>query len=379
MDESKTTEKELQADGPHKISKSDNNSEDSAMSPQQSSPEKDPEHNDDDGWLDILGNGQLKKKVIQKGKENVKPHKGDICTIKMSGVLDDNTVVEDYDNLTIQIGDLEVVQGLDLTIILMELDEITQILVHPRFAYGSQGKESIPPNANITYTVELKMIEDEPEMETLSIEQRKKIGNRKRERGNWWFIRKDLSFAIQCYRRALQYLQLDNNTNWNSNEETHPVTDKELQALLDDSIKVYNNLAAALIETESYHQALEYVDLVLKYQPTNTKALFRKGKILKIKGEYAKAYMAFVEANKLEPDIKSIRAELISLKGKISKENKKEKYLYARMLGVNKDTDKLSNNTNIEDKRKIAKGILWTLLGASAAVIGGILVHRFVS
>lgn len=30
--------------------------------------------------------------------------------------------------------------------------------------------------------------------------------NRKRERGNWWYVRGDNTLAIQCYRRALDYL-----------------------------------------------------------------------------------------------------------------------------------------------------------------------------
>jgi len=106
------------------------------------------------------------------------------------------------------------------------------------------------------------------------------LSNKKRERGNWWFIRKDLSFAIQCYRRALHYLDtisLNDATKLNENEETVPVTETELQDLLNDCIKVYNNLAAALIETEAYQSALENVDIVLKHQPKNTKALYRKG------------------------------------------------------------------------------------------------------
>jgi len=67
-------------------------------------------------------------------------------------------------------------QGLDLTIVLMELGEVAEIKVNPRFAYGIRGNELIPPNATITYTVELKAIEDEPEIETLSINQRRELG-----------------------------------------------------------------------------------------------------------------------------------------------------------------------------------------------------------
>ncbi|XP_012064601.1 PREDICTED: peptidyl-prolyl cis-trans isomerase FKBP8 [Atta cephalotes] len=329
-------------------------------------------------WLDIIGNGQLMKKVIKKGTKDVKPIQKDICTLKFTGMLDDGTVVEDQDNISIQLGDFEVIQGLDLTIVLMELGEIAEIKINPRFAYGTRGEGSVPPNATITYIVELKAIEDNPDIESLSVKERRELGNKKRQRGNWWFVRKELNFAIQCYRRASEYLQIDG-MNWNEeNEESGPITDSQLQELLDDCIKVYNNLAAALIEIGSYNTALENVERVLKYQPKNSKALFRKGRILKAKGNYGKAYMAFLEVQKIDPDIKSLQTELMTLKEIILKQTEKEKHLYAKMLGINKETDKSSKNIKVEEKSKLAKGILWTAIGASAAVIG-ILVHRFVS
>ncbi|XP_018372055.1 PREDICTED: peptidyl-prolyl cis-trans isomerase FKBP8-like isoform X2 [Trachymyrmex cornetzi] len=329
-------------------------------------------------WLDIIGNGQLMKKIIKKGTKDVKPIQKDVCTLTFTGVLDDGIVVEDQDNVSIQLGDFEVVQGLDLTIVLMELGEIAEIKIDPRFAYGTRGEGSIPPNATITYTVELKAIEDSPDIESLSVKERRELGNKKRQRGNWWFVRKELNFAIQCYQRASEYLQIDG-MNWNEeNEESGPITDSQLQGLLDDCIKVYNNLAAALIEMGSYNTALENIERVLKYQPKNLKALFRKGRILKAKGNYGKAYMAFLEVQKIDPDVKSLQTELMTLKEIILKQTEKEKHLYAKMLGINKETDKSSKNIKVEEKSKLAKGILWTAIGASAAVIG-ILVHRFVS
>ncbi|TGZ48284.1 Peptidylprolyl isomerase [Temnothorax longispinosus] len=286
---------------------------------------------EDEQWLDILGNGQLKKRVVKKGEQNVKPQRGDICTVTIMGVLDSGKVVEEHVDKQIQTGDMEVVQGLDLTIVLMELGEIAVVVVDPRFAYGTRGTASIPSNATITYTVELKEIKEEPEIETLSINQRREIGS-----------------------------------------------DTELQALLDDCVKVYNTLAAALRETDAYNTALENVNKVLKYQPNNTKALYRKGKIFKIQGHYGKAYLTFLEALKINPELWSVKLELASLKEKMAKQNEKEKSLYAKMLGINKESDKPSKDVKVEDKSKIAKGILWTLLGASAVVVG-MLVHRFAS
>lgn len=67
-------------------------------------------------WIDILGNGQLKKKVVKQGKSGTRPNRSDICTIKMVGKLKDNTIVEKYENLKIQLGDVEVIQVLCTTL-----------------------------------------------------------------------------------------------------------------------------------------------------------------------------------------------------------------------------------------------------------------------
>lgn len=64
--------------------------------------------------------------------------------------------------------------------------------------------------------------------------------------------------------------------------EVEDTTDAELQALLEDRMKVYNNLAAAQMKTQAYDAALKSVESVLSCQPQNVKALFRKGSITNI-------------------------------------------------------------------------------------------------
>lgn len=65
-----------------------------------------------DEWVDILGNGQLKKKIIKKGKDGTRPNRGEICTLNITGKLEDSNIVEEYENLVIQLGDMEVIQVL---------------------------------------------------------------------------------------------------------------------------------------------------------------------------------------------------------------------------------------------------------------------------
>lgn len=57
-------------------------------------------------------------------------------------------------------------------------------------------------------------------------------------------------------------------------------TNAELQELLEDRMKVYNNLALAQLKIAAYDAALKSVEHVLQCQPNNAKALFRKGKVV---------------------------------------------------------------------------------------------------
>lgn len=72
---------------------------------------------------------------------------------------------------------LQVIQGLDFTLPLMDLEEEAEVKVGPRFAFGSEGRApDIPPDATLYYTVTLVSAEPEPLIETLPLKQRKEIG-----------------------------------------------------------------------------------------------------------------------------------------------------------------------------------------------------------
>lgn len=59
----------------------------------------------------------------------------------------------------------------------MDVGEISQLEVAPRFAYGKLGNgKDIPPDATILYTVELISVNHEKDLEDTSIDERLKIG-----------------------------------------------------------------------------------------------------------------------------------------------------------------------------------------------------------
>lgn len=56
-------------------------------------------------------------------------------------------------------------------------------------------------------------------------------------------------------------------------------SNSDLQTLLDDRLIVYNNLAMAQIKISAFDAALKSVENVLRCQPGNSKALYRKGRV----------------------------------------------------------------------------------------------------
>ncbi|XP_011312767.1 peptidyl-prolyl cis-trans isomerase FKBP8 [Fopius arisanus] len=324
-------------------------------------------------WMDILGNGELRKKTLTKGTNNTRPQRNDICTIDIVGRLEDGTEVECLPDFVVQLGDVELIQGLDLAVALMDVGEVAQIEISPRFAYGDLGKKpDIPPGATLHYNITLKAVEMEPIVEEMGFTQRREFGNKKRERGNWWFARNEPTLAIQCYRRALDFLQSSGDDHKKKPEDI--MTDSQLQILLEDRTKVYNNLAAAQIKTEAYGAALESVNNVLRADPQNIKALFRKGRILHKKGEHANAISVLQHAMKLDPNSSEIIRELSILKEKITKYLSHEKNLYRKMIGNPKDSTPASKKT-ISPSKTTGK-LTWSLVGGTIAAIASVIVYR---
>jgi len=336
----------------------------------ETSPSSDTEQNDsmmDGAWADILGSGQLKKKTLQHGKPNSRPVSSAICTVNISGQLSNGDTVDVHENFKFQLGDLEVIQGIDLIVALMDVGEISRIEIGPRFAYGSTGNgKDIPKESTILYTVELIAVEKEKDLEDHTLQERLKIGNLKRERGNYWYSRCDYPSSIQCYRRALEYLDTENETETDSPDK--------LQEILDDRLKVYNNMGAAQMKIEAYDAALKSVEHVLRCQKDNVKAIYRKAKILTELGKVREAIGLLERALHIDPSSKIIQQDLMRLQAKQKSDVAKERSLYKKMFQLNDPPSSASSN----EKPKIKLTVPWTLMiGAVTACVASYVTYRY--
>lgn len=312
-------------------------------------------------WLDVLGNGLLKKKTLVPGRgAESRPRKGQEVTVRLRAALEDGSVVEEDPGLTFTLGDCDVLQALDLCVQLLELGENALIVSDAKYCYGSHGRSpDIPPNAALTLEVELLEARDGPDLELLSGKEKAALANRKRERGNFYYQQADYVLAINSYDIALKVIGSSSKVDFSPEEEAE---------LLEVKVKCLNNLAASQLKLDHYEAALKSCNLVLEHQPGNIKALFRKGKVLAQQGEYREAIPILKAALKLEPSNKTIHAELSKLVKKHADQKTVETEMYRKMLG-----NPSAGSAPVKCKDKLPWSIPWKwLFGATAIALGGV-------
>nr|DBA26858.1 TPA: hypothetical protein GDO54_011064 [Pyxicephalus adspersus] len=111
-----------------------------------------------ESWVDILGSGALRKKVLIKCQEvKRRPVKGQDVTVKLKTSLEDGSVPEERDNLTFTLGDGDVMQSMDL----------------------KQGRNpDIPPNANLVPELSPLEVKDGPNLEPFTGQQKLHLANK---------------------------------------------------------------------------------------------------------------------------------------------------------------------------------------------------------
>ncbi|XP_037961794.2 peptidyl-prolyl cis-trans isomerase FKBP8 [Plutella xylostella] len=351
-------------------------------------------------WQDVLGSKAILKKQLKQGDESegLRPQRGDICRISYELKLRDGNqhVIEKRDQLKIYLGDNELLQGLDLALTLMYKGEECILQLAPRFGYGDTGLKAgeslgligdttgakydgpnIGPETWLEARLQLHDWSEEPDHETLSIAERMEIGIRRRSRGNWWYGRGDSTLAVQLYRRALDVLDESEGgiTSPTSSGEL-PSTSQALEALLDERLRVHNNMAAAQLKAGAYDAALQAVTRVLSCQPNNAKALFRKSRILSAMGRNSEALEAARKAAAAAPEDIGARKELQKCEQKANRDRSVERKLAKRMLGTQPQGK--GGEKAPEKKPSRSKVLVWGSLLLSLLVgVASVLVYRY--
>ncbi|CAL1284045.1 unnamed protein product [Larinioides sclopetarius] len=239
------------------------------------------------------------------------------------------------------LGDGKLLPGLEIGIQTMKKDELSRIMVNPKYAFGAMGcPPRIPPNAEILYEVEvLKFIpgKDVVEFEEMSPEERKKAPFEKiigvyhcdSQLANDLFRRKMFKPAIARYRRIVTLF-----------EEVSAANEEEDEQRKGYLLKLYLNLAQCYLNIQNPKKAIIYADLALKIDSGNPKGLYRMGKALYLTGSYERAENYLCKAKKHKPYEKCINEAIQELEKKRKSHLDWERMFCKRMLGSEEETQK---------------------------------------
>jgi len=337
---------------------------------------------DVDGWEDVLGSGRLKRRIATPGQGEEKPQRGNRVTVTLEERLkiqegtfnSSSDVVQEQHTLEFSLGESEVIQCLDLAVPLMSKGEVDHLEVEHSFAYGDQGDgQRLKGGQDLCVTVALVDWKDLGSVPDIPLEERAKIGNLKRERGNKWYSRGDYSLAVQCYRKATEYLddkQIEEDMEVPIDRFMLP---KDIQQLLEDRVKTFNNMAQAQMKLGAWDSSLASLRQVLRIQPNNEKALFRKSKILQEKCQLDEAIGILRRINRLYPNNKQSLTELTRLTTKVKASKTAEQNMSRKMLGLDKDSNATKGTSYFSKKIQI----MMAALGGLGALAGAYLVKQY--
>ncbi|XP_062857459.1 peptidyl-prolyl cis-trans isomerase FKBP3 isoform X2 [Trichomycterus rosablanca] len=122
---------------------------------------------------DVVDEGppRFTKAVLKKGDKTNFPKKGDAVSCWYTGTLEDGTVFDtniptarkkkQAKPLSFKVGTGKVIRGWDEGLLTMSKGETARLEIEPEWAYGKKGvpNAKIPPNAKLTFEVELVSID----------------------------------------------------------------------------------------------------------------------------------------------------------------------------------------------------------------------------
>lgn len=238
----------------------------------------------------------------------------------------------------------------------------------------------IPGRAKLIYRVTLDECGDPPCYETMPIEERFHISNRKRERGNFYFHRNEYQYALTCYTKGVEILLKKSQTPSVCSIESPLDSSSASFQSKDLEIKLKNNVAATQLKLEAFAAAAKTCDSVLQLDPTNRKALYRKGQALFGMGDFPEAMQAYEEALSLDPSSPLLRQSLNRAKMAWKSQRDRQIRALSRAFRVNgREGNKAPNFRDrlkgILSRYKIA--ISAVALAGLSVMIGGTLL-RFI-
>nr|XP_046251069.1 peptidyl-prolyl cis-trans isomerase FKBP4 [Scatophagus argus] len=268
--------------------------------------------------------GGIIRRIITKGQGYSKPNEGAAVEVTVEGSCEGR--VFDERELKFEIGDgesLGLPAGVEKAIMAMEQGEEALFTIKPKYGFGTAGnsKYNIPGGATLQYKIKLITFEKAKESWEMNTAEKLEQSSVVKEKGTQYFKEGKYKQASVQYKRIVSWLEHESGL---SEED-----EKKAKAL---RLAAHLNLAMCFLKLQEPNQALESCDKALELDPSNEKALFRRGEALCCMKEFDKARDDFQQVVQLYPTNKAAKSQVVLCQKRIKEQHEKDKLIYANMF-----------------------------------------------
>lgn len=284
--------------------------------------------------VNVLPTGQIKKLVIRNGY-GVRPDEGAQVKINYNAYIEyepqpfDSTYARNKPYF-FTIGEGEVLEGLEIAVLTMQLNEKSQFLIHPDLAYRASGLNRIPSNSHILFEIELILIRDNVANENEKSHKRSFIESSQLAMG--FLVKGGSCFRAQNYEGAIKEYRQGTNllerTLLDNYEEQ-----LECEELL---LRFYTNLLVCAVLCDLPKKGCIFAQSILELAKNNSvkinaKVYFNHAKCLRRLGNFGYAHRQLQIAKRLEPNNAEITKEIKELE-KAKKADKQRNATFGKAL-----------------------------------------------
>ncbi|XP_051155654.1 peptidyl-prolyl cis-trans isomerase FKBP4-like [Leptopilina boulardi] len=280
------------------------------------------------GWsgMDISPekDGSIEKIQLRKGIDMTSPNDGALVNVHLVGKCEDRLFEERDVQFNLGEGeDVGVVKGVELALEKLKNGETARLKIKSKYAFGKSGKSefNIPPDTDVVYEVELKSFEKTPDSWSMDNPQKIEQAKILKEKGTNYFKQNKFNIAIEMYRKINNYISYDKLFSDDSKIERDSIL-----------LATYLNLALCYLKIEQYNEAKEYCNKALEIDPSNEKALFRRGQAHLALASPEIAIKDFEQVVKIEPNNTAAVKQITACNNLKKKQLAAEKKLYSNIF-----------------------------------------------
>lgn len=281
----------------------------------------------EDVSLDKSGN--VMKKTIREGDGYDRPEEGAEVTVSCEAHDDDTgAVLFEEQSLVFHVANGRFCSALEETVLTMKKGEVCEVRCSTP-SVCTDVELTLRPGASaiVVFSLELKEFEKIalhglPDAERVArCAARKEVGAKFFKEGNWSRALKRYTYTATCLRYLDHWL------------------DAAAKAEALKLRRVSNaNAAACHLKLEAWQEASTSCGLVLKEEPDNVKALFRRGHARVELGEYREAYVDLRKVLELDRENREAARLLAKAKQFMKSEVANEKKMFSKMVAGSKSS-----------------------------------------